>query len=630
MKKTGKKEVNIQKKSGKGSIKAFRDFLSGGAVRWYDWVILAVLMLFCFVVFCMSDLYHTTACSFGYLNGHILDFYDYLASSGIAADGSTGIHASYMPTIYVLFAVWNIPLRLFGIVRQPTMQLGFAALMWAKLFPTLVFFFSAWILYLVAKELKMDRRKGLLLVYAYLSCPVLLYGQLVIGQYESLFILCVLMGFLFWLREKPVGFILAFGIAVTFKYTALIIFFPLLLLKEKKILKVLLYAVLVMIPFAVEYLVYMHSPAFMSYAFGIGSSGDTPTNYITNAALFTGFTFGGNLNFVIYLAVVSFALVCAWAYFTDTHTDTEAGRYGVFFSGLALTVLFLFSKWHSHWLMPLFVFFTLGAFMHRKTGAFMALDLLFGVLFIMFCTCQFEGAHDEAMINAGIFKFFLPGRQISAAYSLTDYFRFLDMSMELSLLTAVMVVNAVFMHPKFMAEDINLSADHEIGWIRARYIISLLVLILPTVLVTAHSLKGVTAVYEEDRRGIFMKMQDEETLTQPFVSEGTTVTRLIFPVSRGALYDTPEMMVSLKDGSGNVLYSKEVDVGDYFEGQLVRLKPSGVTLVPGETYYVEFRMLKVTPDSTFCLLAFDQGDYMNALDRNNKDAGCHMNLRIYQ
>ncbi|MBQ1376677.1 MAG: DUF2029 domain-containing protein [Lachnospiraceae bacterium] len=625
-----KKDAKTKKKpSGEKWFPKVREVFLNSPVRWYDWLILALFALFCFLVYAMSDLYHTAACSYGYLDGHVLDFYDYLAANGVSSDGSLGIHASYMPTAYVLFALWNIPMKLFRIVPHATMQLGYIAVMWAKLLPCLVLLASGYLIYLVSKELGMNRRKALLVVYAFLSCPVILYGQAVIGQYESFFIFFVLLGFLYYLKKKDIGFIAAFGIAVTFKYTALIIFIPLVLLREKNVLKIIGMTVLTFVPFALEYLLYMHSEAFRMYAFGIGSSGDNPTGYITNAVLFTGFTFGGNLNFVIYLTVIAFALVCGWAYFTECRNREEEGRFAIFFAGLALTLLFTFSKWHSHWLMPVFVFYTLSAFLHRKTGVFMVLDLLFGVLFIMFCTCQFEGAHDEAMINNGLFKFLLPDKIVSPAFSLTEYYRSIDMSMELTFLTAIMLVNAVFKHPKFLAEDPDLTNKSDMHWIRARFILPLLLLFIPSVLLVRNTLNQKPAVYDEDRRGIFVSMKEEMSIAQPFVAEGETLKKLVFPVSRGALYDTPVMEVLLKNADDEVLYSEEVDIGNYFEGQLVRLKPDKVTLVPGEAYYVEFNMKEVSEDSTFCLLAFDQGDYPDAV-KKGKNLPYHMNLRIYQ
>ena len=60
---------------------------------------LAVLSFFCFQ---QRDLMHTVGCSVGYLNGHFADFYDYC--------GTFGIHPSYLPSVYLVFAVWNIPM----------------------------------------------------------------------------------------------------------------------------------------------------------------------------------------------------------------------------------------------------------------------------------------------------------------------------------------------------------------------------------------------------------------------------------------------------------------------------------------------------------------------------------------
>ena len=67
-----------------------------------DWIVLLLLMAVLFVSFEMRDLVHTAGCSYGFLDGHIFSFYDYLAEWGIAEDGSTGLIASYLPSVYVI------------------------------------------------------------------------------------------------------------------------------------------------------------------------------------------------------------------------------------------------------------------------------------------------------------------------------------------------------------------------------------------------------------------------------------------------------------------------------------------------------------------------------------------------
>ena len=81
----------------------------------WDYLIFLILAGICFLSFQQNDLLHTAGCSYGYLNGHILDFYDYC--------GEFEIHPSYMPSMYLLFAIWNIPMRILGIVTVPTENL---------------------------------------------------------------------------------------------------------------------------------------------------------------------------------------------------------------------------------------------------------------------------------------------------------------------------------------------------------------------------------------------------------------------------------------------------------------------------------------------------------------------------
>ena len=53
----------------------------------WDYVAFAAIAVFCFLVFQQSDLLHTAGCSYGYLNGHFRDFYDYC--------GTFDIHPAY-------------------------------------------------------------------------------------------------------------------------------------------------------------------------------------------------------------------------------------------------------------------------------------------------------------------------------------------------------------------------------------------------------------------------------------------------------------------------------------------------------------------------------------------------------
>ena len=617
----------MKQKNGQKDKKGLAAFFRDSAIRWFDAVILLALMLFCFLSYEMRDLYHTAGCSYGYLDGHFLDFYDYLAANGIAEDGSTGLFASYLPTVYLIFAVWNIPMKLFGRMPQASAMLSLVPMLYAKILPCIAYFTCGTLVYKISVIFGMRERKAKLCTYAFLSMPVGLYGQFILGQYESFLILFILLGFYFWLKKKDLYFLLFFAVAVSIKYTALLVFLPLLVLREKKILKMLLYMVLVFAVAGIEFLVYMHSPVFMAYAFGIGGSGDAPTGYVTNAAYFTGFFLGGELKYVVYLAFVAVAFVLAFAYFKQTRDDNEEARYALYFVGLALAAFFCFSKWHPQWLMLLVPFFTIGAFLHKNTRAFFALELLFSVIFIMFCTCQFGLITDEVMIERGILKYLLPGRKLSSYSAMSDYFGFLDMSLELTILTALIAIFAVFRHPKMLAEDGSISQDGAIGWLRARYIIPILMFILVSLFVVKNTIDRPGPFYREEARAIFVNLTEEEEVTQKVVTENGSVSRLQFPVSRGEAFDPVYFTVRVEDEGGTVLYEKRLYSGDYAEGEVVRLKPRIKTQENAELSVI-FTAEKPGQDAGFCLLGAE-GDAYDEATSGGKTLGYHLDMVLF-
>ena len=598
-----------------------------GPIKWYDAAILLSICIFCFLSYTMRDILHTAGCSYGYLDGHIFDFYDYLAESGISETGSLGLHASYLPTVYILFAIWNIPMKLIGLMPQASAVLGTIPTYWAKILPCLAFVFSGYIVFLIATELRMSSHKAKICMYAYLTMPVCLFGQFILGQYESFIVLSILLGVYFWLKKRTVWFIFWFSVAVTFKYTALILFIPLLVLREKNFWKILLQLICVLGLFALEFLIYFHSEAFRTYAFGIGSSGDNPTGYFMNAAYFTGFEMGTDFRYMVYLSVVAFIFVLGYSYFQKPDNAQAEGKYAMYILCLSAAALFSFSKWHPHWLMIAVPFWTLTAFLHKNTKIFLILDLLFGVLFVMFSVCQFPEVCDEVMLNEGIFKFILPDRTIGTYTTMADYLGKLDMSIELSVLTALIGAYAVFKHPKYMSADPDSSVDKCIGWIRTRYILTALVFIVPSLLCVSGTLNA-HASYEENHREILVTMYDGSDLKQPFVSDGTELKKLQFPVSRGELWNEGTLRVSVETEAGETLYIEEVSFTDCREGAFVSLSPN-IGLTDGETYVVHFTS-EVDGDSSFSLLStFSESDYKTAFCAN-LPADYHLDMKIFQ
>ena len=273
-------------------------------------------------------------------------------------------------------------------------------------------------------------------------------------------------------------------------------------------------------------------------------------------------------------------------------------------------------------------FWTITAFMHRDTKIFMAVDLLFMGLFVLFCTVQFSDVCDEVMLEKGIFKFLLPDGKLNHAVTMADYLDKLDMSIELSLLTAIMGVYAVFKHPKYMEEDLNRAADASMGWIRARYIIGMLIFIVPSILVLKGTLAGPALSYREDRREVRVEFKEENEVLQRFESQGTHVSCIRFPVSRGENFSCGTLTVTLEETDGTVLYEKELAIDSMREGALASVKP-GISVENGKTYQLRFQTIP-EEEMSFALLGstFD-APYENA-ERDGAEKPYHLDLLIFQ
>ena len=182
-----------------------------------DYVITGILLLFCYFSYLFGDIVVTGNRSFLY-HTNPLDFYD----ECFKWTGDYG--ANYMPSTFILLAIWNLPLRLFGRVPGTVYVNSIVNNMWYKLLPVIVYYISAQLIYKIGIYLGFSEKKAKLCKYAFLTCPLAVFSQFIFGQYDIFTILFILLGFYYFLKDDTKKFILFFGIAVTFKYQALVYF----------------------------------------------------------------------------------------------------------------------------------------------------------------------------------------------------------------------------------------------------------------------------------------------------------------------------------------------------------------------------------------------------------------------
>lgn len=146
---------------------------------------------------------------------------------------------SYGFTIYTIYAIWSIPVwivfQLFhisGLVSEYAL-----AVLWYKIMLAAFAAFSVYLLDRIAARVYKDEQHDAALQY--ICSPLFLLIVFYVAQCDIIGLSFVLLGVYYFLGEETKDypkFLLAFALASTMKYFALIVFVPLVLLRQKRIL----------------------------------------------------------------------------------------------------------------------------------------------------------------------------------------------------------------------------------------------------------------------------------------------------------------------------------------------------------------------------------------------------------
>lgn len=580
----------------------------------WDYIAFAVIAVVCFVSFQHGDILHTAGSSFGYLDGHILDFYDY--------NTQYGIWDSYMPSSYIMFAVWNIPLKVLGIVPHPTQVVRRAVLMWYKLLPVSLYMICGYFIYKICMEIGMGKKKSKICTYAFYTTPIGFFSQFIFGQYDVFTLFFMLIGIYYYFKGKDFLFILFFALSVPFKYFSLLVFLPLLLLKEKNVWKIIRSVVLVAIPYVLELVIYYPSEVFREYVLGFGATG-----YIFEATIRIG-------EYNVSYSVIIFALVCAWAYFTNVQGRTEWAEWAFFLVGISIFVAFGISRWHPQWLLMGMPFFLISAFMHKDTKIWMILDILLMLVFSIYVVNYWKDRVDQFLMSNGIFKNIYAEYYVGAKLTMRAIYKITDMNLIMSMFTGLMLIMTVFKHPKNCLRDISTNVDNCMGWIRTRFLagvgifvipafICLLVALMPPYVTTdtGHPTVGsggitTATVYEEH-----------------FVAKKGSIAYVNFRLGTYARTNESTLEIKLRDAKTNrVLVSRDYDASQFTDNDWQSFDCGDVEVEVGREYYIEFSSPDAGSGNAVTLYRTkDQGDNEeNYAEINNAKQDYQLCIKVFE
>ena len=228
--------------------------------------------------------------------GKFLEYYTYTLENSTSA-----FAANYDLPLYLIFSIWNLP---FALIFH--FEANGIVYLWFKLLVVLCIVVCSCIMYKIYKlfdeEDHFTRGSFLLLM---VTSPLVFLGEFVAGQYDCISMILILAGMYEYLKGRDNRSLLFFCLAVPIKTFAIFLFIPLLVYREKNVLKILLKTACVfIIPFICK-LIFRGDPA---YSFLLGSQNRDAAKLLMKASIQV-------FNIEIHVFLLFFLLICFICYF---------------------------------------------------------------------------------------------------------------------------------------------------------------------------------------------------------------------------------------------------------------------------------------------------------------------------
>ena len=231
-------------KVNEGKIQAFLNEKKPHRIELILVILAGVLLSLCYLY---TDIADATAVGVRFwsclFEGRFPMFYweGYYGAKGSILEFQMG--GAYDFAFYLIFAIYNFPLWIWEKLS------GFSFtqfIMSREYIKGIVWIFSgisAYLTYMVAKACDVEEETARWCPLLFFSSSIFFYTEIVIGGMDVISVTFTLLGLYAYLKGNNKGFVASFAVAAAMKMFALWIFIPLVLLKEKRIWRILVYGI---------------------------------------------------------------------------------------------------------------------------------------------------------------------------------------------------------------------------------------------------------------------------------------------------------------------------------------------------------------------------------------------------
>ncbi len=201
------------------------------------WIFLVIVLLFSLFIFMYEDMTNTVDNTLTFLDsvfqGKVLNFYELSVENA-----HTNYAANYNVLVYVIFSIWFLPFYIvYKIMGLSNSMFSSASLIWGKFFIVTVAILSTYLIYKIIVLCNGKKEKANLTPFLFFSSMIIFYVIFMIVQIDIISIFFMLLGLYGYLKNNRLLFWISFTIAVPLKMFAIFLSLPLILLREKNLLK---------------------------------------------------------------------------------------------------------------------------------------------------------------------------------------------------------------------------------------------------------------------------------------------------------------------------------------------------------------------------------------------------------
>ena len=358
------------------------------------WLSLIIISFILFICFIYSDILITVRHSVNLWQtiyiGEPLGFYK--INQGLITDRFLPVFTvpSYEFPIFIIFALWNFPLWIAQNFLHIQITESILCLFWLKSLLLVFLLLCVKVIKKICVEIGIKKNNLQWVLFVFLSSPLLLISLFIMSQYDIIAIFFMLLGVLAFIRGDKKQFILWFSIAIPLKLFALFIFIPLLLIDNKKIMKIINYAILGLLPLILTKSISLLMPMYKESTSGF--SGEMLSRLLTN---------GINVNFGnASLFCISMVAICVFCYFKDLNSNNERNKFSIYIPLLVFSTFFIFVNFHPYWIILLTPFLAIIFFQNMRYFKInIILETVFSIIFIIITMITYYWCYGPLVIE---------------------------------------------------------------------------------------------------------------------------------------------------------------------------------------------------------------------------------------